>query len=239
MNKQQQLGAAIGGGAVVLILVGYMLFGRGSGEPETPVVAPVTPAGTASGTPTGTSNLGGGTKAEAPAFKPGSLGAFNAASIGGVRKDPFLISWKDNTTPPPNIFDSVEPIRVSPASVEEPQEEIVEVREAPSRRYSGFMNGDGVFAVLENGGETEIVQPGSVTKLDGYKVVSITNEQVFLRKQEGNVIRTQVVLYGDAPPTLTGARPSGGGFGQAGGSGSPLGGGRRPGGGKSGGAGSE
>lgn len=237
MNKQQQTGIAIGGGVVVIGIAAFLLFGRGGGETPTTTPTPTTGGGPATTKGSGSSPLGGdkSSASSAAPFKPGSLGKVNIA----LRKDPFLISWKDNTQPPPDVFANVQPVRVTPAVLEEPQEEVVEVREAPSRRYSGFMNGDGVFAVLESGGETEIVQPGSITKGDNYKVVSITNEQVFLRKQEGNVIRTQVVLYGDAPPTLTGNRPAGG-IGQAGfGGGGAVGGGRRPGGGKSGGAGSE
>ncbi len=233
MNKQTQTGIAIGGGVLVVGVLAWFLFLRPAPEATPPVV---TTQVTVKQTQTGDK-----TASATPPSKPGAFGTPNLASVGGVRKDPFLISWKDNTLPPPDVFSSVQPIRVTPAILEEPQEEIVEVREAPSRRYSGFMNGDGVFAVLESGGETEIVQPGSITKGDSYKVVSITADQVFLRKQEGNVIRTQVVLYGDAPPTLTGNRPAGGaGFGQQGTAGGQFGGGRRPGGsGGKGGAGSE
>ncbi len=235
MNKQTQIGIGAGVGILVIAIVLFMM-NRPSGETTT-TTQTQTPA------PTGTKKAddGTGTASATPPSKPGAFGTPDIKKLGGLRSDPFLISWKDNTLPPPNVFDSVQPIRVTPASYEEPVEEVVEVREAPTRRFSGFMNGDGVFAVLEGGGtDTEIVAPGSETK-DGFKVVSITSEQVFLRKQEGNVIRTQTVLYGDAPPTAatnTG-RPAFGGMGQAGANfGGSVGAGRRPGG-KGGGAGSE
>jgi len=134
------------------------------------------------------------------------------------RKDPFLVSWKDNTRPPDNVFDNVSPIRVTPTVVEEPPAEPTEVRETTTRRYAGFMNGDGVYAVLEEGSDSEIVKPGELTR-DGFKVVSITNDQVFLRKQEGNLIRTQLLPYGDLPPTA--ATGGGGRFGGGGGAQQP------------------
>jgi len=80
------------------------------------------------------------------------------------------------------------------------------------------MNGDGVYAVLEEGSDSEIVKPGELTR-DGFKVVSITNDQVFLRKQEGNLIRTQLLPYGDLPPTA--ATGGGGRFGGGGGAQQP------------------
>ncbi len=144
----------------------------------------------------------------------------NFATLGRPRTDPFYVDWRQ-LPPPPNVFESVEPIRLASTSITTPPAQPVEIREAPSLRYAGFMSGDGIYAVLEGNGDTEIVQPGAITK-DGFKVVSITSDNVLLRKVEGNVIRVQQVAYGDAPPTVGGGRPAGN-FG--GGGGSPFGGG--------------
>jgi hypothetical protein len=161
------------------------------------------------------------------------------------RRDPFALKWRI-PPPPPYVFNEVEPIRIASPGVVTPPPPNTEVREVPSRRVSGIMSGDGVFAILEGtDGEPEIVKPGSETR-DGYKVVSIKAETVTLRKKEGNIIRTQIVPLTDIPP---GQAPQVGGAGRfgsgargpggaptAGGLSGPGGGGRRGGGGSAGGA---
>lgn len=97
------------------------------------------------------------------------------------------------------------------------------VREVATRRVSGIMSGDGVFAILEgaDGGDPEIIKPGSMTR-DGYRVVAITSDTVKLQRKDGNVIRTQIVPLTDASSTQQQSN-SGlfGGRGGAGGSGFP------------------
>lgn len=115
------------------------------------------------------------------------------------RRDPFALKWTI-PPPPPYVFNEVEPVRIATMGVVAPPPPNTEVREVPSRRVSGIMSGDGVFAILEGtDGDPEIVKPGAETR-DGYKVVSISAETVTLRKKEGNIIRTQVVPLTDVPP---------------------------------------
>jgi hypothetical protein len=219
MDKKQQM--LIGGGVVVvvLIIVAYIAL-RPSGDGGT--TTDTKDGGTVS-TSKGGGNMmipggpgvnrrdddddGGSaptaaaTKAPRPNEKP------NFAVLGRPRNDPFYVDWRQ-LPPPPNVFESVEPIRLASPSITTPPAQPVEIREAPSLRYAGFMSGEGIYAVLEGNGDTEIVQPGTITK-EGFKVVSITSDNVLLRKVEGNVIRVQQVAYGDAPPTVGGGRPAG------------------------------
>lgn len=177
---------------------------------------------------------------------PGAPGASATAAAprmivySGQRKDPFLIDWK-LPVPPPYVFDEVEPIRLASDYVPTPPPEPYEVREQPEMRVSGIMTGDGVFAILESGGDkVNIVKPGSTVDISvggqtnrTYKVVSITKDKVRLRSQVGNVIYTQEVPLSDvavgvAARTGGGFSGSGGPAGGFGGSGGP--GGFRPGG---------
>jgi hypothetical protein len=139
------------------------------------------------------------------AAKPGAPGAA-ARPLGPtrpahVRTDPFDVSWRLKPNPP-YVFDAVQPIRVASANIVAPPPPNSEVREVPLRRVSGIMSGDGVFAILEGGGdEPEIVKPGGVTK-DGYRVVSINADSVKLQRRDdngfgGTILRTQVVPLSD------------------------------------------
>lgn len=160
--------------------------------------------------------------------KPGAPGAPAAvlAPPLKVRPDPFLVAWR--TPPqPPYIFDQIQPIRLASANVEAPPAKPIEVREVPSRRVSGIMSGDGVFAILEQNGDSEIVKPGSQTS-DGYRVVSIDEDSVKLQRREGNAILTQIVPLSDAPTGPSAPRvggfPGGGFRGNPGGLPGPQGG---------------
>lgn len=137
------------------------------------------------------------------------------------RKDPFALIWKI-PPPPPYVFNEVQPVRVASVNVTAPPPPNTEIREVPARRVSGIMSGDGVFAILEGAGtEPEIVKPGSETR-DGYKVVAISADTVTLRKQEGNVIRTQIVPLSDIPPGQAVQIGGPGRFGAPGGPGAPA-----------------
>ncbi len=137
------------------------------------------------------------------------------------RRDPTALIWKI-PPPPPYVFNEVQVERFASYQVTAPPPPNTEIREVPSRRVSGIMSGDGVFAILEGeGGNIEIVKPGGETK-DGYKVVSINADTVTLKKKEGNVTRTQIVPLSDIPPGQQTQMSSGGRFG-GGPSGGPLG----------------
>lgn len=115
-----------------------------------------------------------------------------------VVKDPFYISWKKAPLPP-YVFNEVEPLRLASADVKAPPPQDTVVREVPTRRVSGIMSGEGIYAILESGGDNvEIVKPGSKT-YDGYKVVSITADSVKLERRDGNYIYTQIVPLTDVP----------------------------------------
>lgn len=215
MDKKQQM--MIGGGVVVvvLIIVAFIAL-RPSGNSSTTTDTTDGSKATlskGSGSMTGPvgsnvrDNDGGSSNTATASTAPRPNEKPNFAALGRPRNDPFYVDWRQ-LPPPPNVFESVEPIRLASPSITTPPAQPVEIREAPSMRYAGFMSGDGIYAVLEGNGDTEIVQPGAITK-DGFKVVSITSDNVLLRKVEGNVIRVQQVAYGDAPPTAGGARPAG------------------------------
>jgi hypothetical protein len=142
-----------------------------------------TPANSTPGAPAAPGGPGGAPKQTATLFpkKPGF--------------DPFKVTW----APPPvpaDPFDYVQPLRVASVGVQAPPAQPVQVREVADRRVSGIMSGDGVFAIIEQNGNSEIVKPGGTTS-DGYRVISINDDSVKLQKREGNVIRTQVVQLSD------------------------------------------
>lgn len=222
MDKKQQM--IIGGVAAVAVIALAIFVFRPKGEATTTTttdtvsVPGAKPGGDDdSGTSAGGGFSGGASTTAAPA-PVGKTGTVNMAKLGGARKDPFHYDWRE-LPPPPDVFASVEPIRVASATIEIAPEKPVEIRETPSRRVAGIMSGEGVYAILDGGAsDFEIVQPGTQTS-DGYRVVSITSDSVLLRKQEGNIIRIQTVMFGDAPPNAV-ARPAGnfgGGFPAGGG----------------------
>lgn len=224
--------------------------GAGTGMPPAAggvAGAPGIPGASPAGAPPGPGTPG------APA-KPGTsaVAGTQVASVPKKRDyDPFKVTWKQ-VPPPPYVFGSVQPLRLASAEVEIPPVGEINMREVATRRVSGIMSGDGVFAILESadGDQPEIIKPGSMTK-DGYRVVSITSDTVKLQRKDGNVIRTQIVPLTDASSTqqssglfggrggTSGGFPASGGFPGSGGGGPRSGGptsGGRPGGGKRGGS---
>ncbi len=179
--------------------------------------------GAAMAKPKGDPFAPGGSPQVAPggSARPGAASATSEQArilvYSGRRNDPFLIDWK-LPVPPPYVFDEVEPIRLASMAVETPQTEPYEVREQPEMRVSGIMTGDGVFAILESGGDkVDLVKPGSSVDISvqgqtkrTYKVVSITKDKVKLRSQVGNVIYTQEVPLSDV---AIGTAPRSGGMG--------------------------
>ncbi len=159
----------------------------------------------------------GGTPAPATAAGGVAVPGGTIIKVAGpsirVPKDPFYPSW--HVTPIPYIFDEVQPMRLASANVTLPPKKDTEVREVPTRRVSGIMSGDGIYAILEGGPDVEIVKPGSVTQ-DGYRVVSINSNSVKLQRREGNYLLTQIVPLTDIPATAQASYQGGmgrGGFG--------------------------
>jgi len=252
------------GFALLLGVGGLTLTGchRGddtSNATPTPPAPGIKPGTAVSSNQTGAPPTGGpavrpGPMGKGPGIKPGGkpLDPFapgaGAAAPGGAapgmqvaamphRKDPFYVTWHVLPPPPdPLASGELQPIRVASAGYMPPPEKEVTVREVPDRRVSGIMSGDGVFAIIEQNGESEVVKPGGTTK-DGYRVVAINDDSVKLQKKVGNLNYTQTVQLSDVQtgaPTQTYGRP--GGFGPAGypGMGPGLG---RPGAGRPGGVG--
>ncbi len=214
-------GASIGLFALFLTGCGGNNSDESSAPPVIPPKSPKTAAAASGDTDTASTPAGGAvTPAPGGVFSntPGGAAPKGAAGAPTVaanlpykpRRDPTYVDWKI-PPPPPNIFGEVEPLRVATYNIVTPPPINTEVREVPTRRVSGIMSGDGVFAILESGsGNPEIVKPGVETS-DGYKVVSINSDSVKLQKKEGNLIRTQVVPLSDIS-----TNPSTGGGGLAG-----------------------
>ena len=266
MTKQQKMIQAALAAGVVLIGAGVLFLRQGPNtvgttaalaqtppQGKNPGEGPMPGAPPAMGGPTGPGATKNGIFANSPpGAKTPSTPAVPGTKSGVVaihhRSDPFLIGWKKKPLPPP-VFALVEPMRIASADIVAPPPPNTIITEVPSRRVSGILTGDGVYAVLENNaGDTEIVKPGSITS-DGYRVVAINSDSVKLQRKDGNLIRTQTVPLSDATTvTVTPANYGGyGGYGGAPGYNGPppgvgggYGGGKfRPGGGMQGGAGGE
>jgi hypothetical protein len=237
VNKKNQMMILGGVGVVAILgLVAFLLLRpkgddtSGGGTP-TPTVGS-TGSGGAPGTVVAPGNVGGqvadGQTPTGPApggpsaggndpFKngPGAKGGVAAGRPGAPpqqivrhqpRFDPFYVTWRV-TPPPPYVFNEVEPIRLASPEVFIPPSQPFEVREEPGLRVSGIMSGDGVYAILEQGGgQIDIVKPGSSVDINvgqtkrTYRVVSISEDRVKLRSKEGNYIFMQDVPLSDVPP---------------------------------------
>jgi hypothetical protein len=142
----------------------------------------------------------GKTVAKADPFAaPGASGGVTPLAPPAKTKgfDPFNVTWRAVPPPPdPLASGDVQPIRVASVGYTPPPEQEVTVREVPDRRVSGIMSGDGVFAIIEQNGESEVVKPGGTTK-DGYRVVAINGDSVKLEKKVGNLNYTQTVQLSD------------------------------------------
>ncbi len=215
-------------GLCATLCAGTLLLAGCGGKQDDTATAPVTPGtgkqtGDAGQSPRALRQAAGRGAPGAPSVMgtppgaaPGAKASdpFQVASARNPnKKDPFFPTWHTDP-PPPDIFQDIQPIRVADQQIDTPPVGDVTVREVPTRRVSGIMSGDGIYAIIEQNGESEIVKPGSRTK-DGYTVVSIDNDTVKLRRKDNNIIRTQTVPLSDES---TGG-PAAGGQGRFGGSG--------------------
>lgn len=223
MNKNKPTVALAASGAVVLLV---SLAGCAGPSPD--VANTKVPVGTSGGGPGG-SGGGPGGSGGAPGGSGGGQGGSggNPSSSGPAGTtapsrastvpagkpvkvaskrghDPFLITWK-LPAPPPYAFQDVAPIRLAADAVEITPPIPVEIREQPTLRVSGIMNGEGVFAILEKTDGVDIVKPGSEVKITAgsgertYRVVAINANTVKLRSQEGNRIYIQEIPLSDVP----------------------------------------
>ncbi len=152
---------------------------------------------------------GGGTSASAGA----SAGTPSKVTPENLHytQDPFYVSWKRKPLPP-DPFEEVQPLQVASTNAAAPPAKPITVRQVPDRRVAGILSGQGVYAILEQNGTSEIVKPGGVTS-DGYTVVDISPTGVKLRKREGNIILTQNVPLTDQQTSTQAAGFAPGGFG--------------------------
>ncbi len=106
----------------------------------------------------------------------------------------------------------------------------------PYRRLSGIIVGDSVYALLDTGGQIEIIRPGMRVPNTEWTVVSIDEEKAILRRT-GNKVPRQITVRLESPPAGMGGAsgpaggpaapgaPAGGGGGRPGQNMSPGGGG--------------
>jgi len=178
---------------------------------------------TGGSTPTKQAGPGGG------AGFPGAGGAQTASAPKnvtpppGARLDPFKPYW-NTVPPPPPVLSFVTPVRIADDHTTAPKEEPgIEIREVPTRRIAGILNGNGVYALIDDAGKQDVIRPGQ--KLDdGYEVVLIGHDSVTLKKKVGSQTFTQIVPLTDAGSVPNAGAPSGGSMGGGGKFGGKLGG---------------
>ncbi len=146
--------------------------------------------------------------AAAPAGPPQKL----LASTPGVRYDPFKPTWS-TVTPPTPVLSQIAPVRLAVRDSQRiPQTPVIEIQEVPTRRVSGILTGNGVYALLEGPDGTKVVKPGD--DVDGYRVASINPDSVVLKRKFDRQVFTQVVPLtdvgsGGGAPTGFSGRPGG------------------------------
>ncbi|CCW35120.1 hypothetical protein CTKA_02797 [Chthonomonas calidirosea] len=202
-------------GKIALVGLGLILLagcGGGQSSSDTGGTAATTPTTTPPTMPGGMGKFGPGGPAAAMGGAPfggmggaalgrqqtsGSTGNQQVASVitGKYHQDPFLVTWKKKPLPP-DVFAEVQPLQVADTTVQAPPEKPVVVQQVPDRRVAGIMRGNGIYAILEQNGQSEIVKPGSLTS-DNYRVLTITDDAVKLEKREGNLILVENVKLSD------------------------------------------
>lgn len=127
------------------------------------------------------------------------------------RPDPFK-PWWDATPPPPPVLSLIQPVRLAIPDSGRPEiQPNIEIQEVPNRRVAGILSGDGVYALVEGGPEgPQVVKPGDM--LGEYRVASIDDDSVLLRRQVGRQTFTQRVPLTDVGSTTvaTFSPPAGG-----------------------------
>ena len=247
-KKQAIIGGGIAGGLALIALIWFFLVPHDDGGSDTtpPPPSKNPTGGTAQRPPrpaadntasSGAPTPGGPAAGNGAASPDGKPVPMRVAQAQGRPQDPFYYE-RHIIPPPPNVFDEVKPYTVAVENYKKRSilTTTTIVRQAPTRRVSGLMTGDGTYAILESpSGETEIVKPGSTTK-DGFIVKAINPDSVLLEREVPalHTTFTQLVLFTDAPVSSTpgSGRPNG-----PGGPNNPGGGrgGRPPGGGRPGG----
>lgn len=125
-------------------------------------------------------------------------GAVKVASLVGapatVRPDPFVIPGERVVAPPkptvtsfaptPVVTNWAPPIVKAPPPPPTPQTATAAL---PDDRVSGIMLNNGVYAIMDADGQSQVVQPGD-TLPGGEKVVSIQSDSVTLRTPEDQTV---------------------------------------------------
>jgi hypothetical protein len=162
-----------------------------------------------------------------------------ASRYGGPRRDPFALKSNErayeieqNSARLLNDMGSWV-VMYTPAPEKPPAAGLVQDPQ-PYRRLSGIIVGDSVYALMDTGGQIEIIRPGMRVPNTEWTVVSIDEEKAILRRT-GNKVPRQITVRLESPPPgmggggmNTGGAPGGAPGGMPGG---PMGGpGGRPGG---------
>ena len=82
----------------------------------------------------------------------------------------------------------------------------------PYRRLSGIIVGDSVYALMDTGGQIEIIRPGMMVPNTEWEVVSIDEEKAILRRK-GNKLPRQITVRLESPPPGSGGGSNGPGAG--------------------------
>lgn len=159
----------------------------------------------------------GAEMAGTPGGAGGAAPAAGGAAGGGpadpskprdARVDPFKPWW--DTNPPPPVQELVGDWRIATyESVLPEPERRAEVQEVPDRRVAGILTGNGSWALLDGPDGQAVVKPGDM--VGEYRVDSINQDSVVLKRKVGNRTFTQVVPLSDAGSSPTGGAPAGGG----------------------------
>ncbi len=208
-----------------------VLLGCGGGEGAPAPVAPAPAVG-------GTAALGGSGSASAadlglatlPGIPVQSIadpakvfaveGRLVASRYGGPRSDPFALKPGERTFETSQdsarllgemgswvVMYTPEPEKAPDAGlIQDPQ---------PYRRLSGIIVGDSIYALLETGGQVEIIRPGMRVPNTEWTVVSIDEEKAILRRS-GNKIPRQITVRLESPPPGMGGGGAPGGPGGSG-----------------------
>lgn len=149
--------------------------------------------------------------AAAKAKAPGKPGAKVASLVGAppvARPDPFVIPGVHVVAPPKPTVISFAPTPIitdwQPHAAKPPSTGPVVNAPAslPNDRVAGIMLNNGVYAIMDTGGQSQVVQPGD-TLPGGERVVSIQSDSVTLRTPEDQTVNL---------PLSAGAGSGGGGF---------------------------
>jgi hypothetical protein len=222
-KKNQPIVAA--GLALFIVIMGvvlYMFVFKGSGSSEAPTSDASSPADTSTptgfdtGMPAPDASATGGTAPAQPAAATGSK-QVAAKPMEAWRADPFLPpGYKPprpgGPKPKPHIrdlpvFKIPIPGAIARDRVEQPD------TPQPLRRMAGLVLGDRVYAIIESGGKSQVVQPGDMLEDRLASVYKIEKDGVILKTVDPHpryiTVRMSQGVRTTASAESSGSSPSG------------------------------